>query len=993
MPSEVSDWVWIKMDSPEERIDLIESLAAEKDFRSAQAELEKLKKGNDFSSVNRGELYYLEGLILHGLTRYGDALNKGKEAYQLLKHTLNNKRIAQVQLLLGNIFVATGELKKAEMEIQDAIASFRRVGDEKGMAEAYNKLAQLFFIQAEFERSIEALNQATEYAKKIKDGHLMIARISGNLGRIHLLRGDWEKAQKHLYDSVRQNERVKNETSICRNLLSLGYAASQQRKFKEAEEFYAKAHQIIQKKDLKRELAIYYEYQAELALEKKEYDSAYRSVTQAIQIGEEIAPQSSLLCQSYRILAQIQLATQRLNLAESSCQKGWELSKALNERAEEGILYRIWAQIYAQKNNRKLAKENFELSLSGLDKIGCRFELARTYLSAGEAEVFEPKERLEHLKKAQTLFRELFPEESLGFAYYRVLTQFGEALTRIEIADYDGIIDGLNQAERLTEGIKAEGFSDKEEMLQKITRFRQKVEKAVAEKSISYDNRYNIFRRFLSEVESTGVFTTRPADQEEEVSQKLTLLAKRVQADRGLLLLKSEFGSIGNSEDLSSSPVFGFNVSSEEMEEIRSSLYRLNGELTSLKEPVYSTSGKLNLLFENKGEVSSLLLVPLKIGEEVKGVLYLDREKNGPSTKPFRVDELNLAVAFADIIALKVAELENRRLGEENLRLKEQLKEKSAFSNIITQNNDMLEILWKLHQVKDTNLSILLEGETGTGKDQVAKAIHYNSNRKNKNFVVVNCAAFPETLLENELFGHKKGAYTGASQDKKGLIEEADGGTLYLDEIAEINPGTQIKLLRVLEEKELTRLGETKPRKVDVRVISATSLIIKEQIEKGLFRKDLFFRLNTIHVTLPPLRKRKEDIPHLVNHLVKIHTPPGRDKLPQPSLAILELFSNYDWPGNIRELENEVKRLVAIKDGEAVVAEDLLTEKLGIKEEAGSQNLSLYERVATWERQFILKALIESNWVKKAAASSLHIPESSLRFKMKQLNIKTPIEA
>jgi transcriptional regulator with PAS, ATPase and Fis domain len=341
-------------------------------------------------------------------------------------------------------------------------------------------------------------------------------------------------------------------------------------------------------------------------------------------------------------------------------------------------------------------------------------------------------------------------------------------------------------------------------------------------------------------------------------------------------------------------------------------------------------------------------------------------------------------------VTLKVTEIENRRLGQENLRLKEQLKEKSAFSNIVTQNSEMLEMLWKLSQVKDTDLSILLEGETGTGKDQIAKAIHYNSNRKDKNLVVVNCAAYPETLLENELFGHKKGAYTGASQDKRGLLEEADGGTLYLDEIADMNPPTQVKLLRVLEEKELTRLGETKPRKINIRVISATSLNLKERIEKGLFRKDLFFRLNTIHVKLPPLRERKEDIPLLVSHFIRIHTAPGKEEFPQPSPVIMDLFSNHDWPGNVRELENEVKRLVAIKDGEAVVATDILAEKFGIKEEASIKNLSLYEKVAAWEKQFILKALVENNWVKKTAASSLSIPESSLRFKIKQHRIKTP---
>jgi transcriptional regulator with PAS, ATPase and Fis domain/tetratricopeptide (TPR) repeat protein len=974
------------MDIPEKRIELIEFLAAEKNYKSAQAELEKLKKGNDSSFNPEGEVYYLEGLILFGLARYREAQEKGERAYQLLKHTSNNQRIAQVQLLLGNVFVATGELKTAGEKLHDAIASFRRVEDQKGMAEAYNKLAQVFFIQAEFERAVEALSAASEHAQKTTSGSVMQSRISGNLGRIHLLLGEWDKATRCLQESIQQNEPAKNELSICKNLLSLGYAAALQRKFEQAEGFYQRAYHLIRKLELKRERAIYHEYQAEMAHDRKDYETALLNASQAIQLGEEIAPQSSLLCQSYRILAQIHLATQKLHLAENYCQRSWELARSLNERMEEGILHRIWAQIAKEKNNKKLSRERFGESLSLLEKIGCRFELARTYLGAGEAEVFDSPNAFEYLKKAQNLFKELFPEKSEEYDYYEGLSQLALAKAHLETTDFDSSIDSLNQAEERLGRIKAENLADKEEILRNISAFRQEVEKKAAERSLSLDNRYNVVRRFLSEVEEAEVNSPHPVTKEDEVKQNLMLLAKRIQADRGFITLKNE-------ENQFSPPLYGFNLTAEEAEKLHLSFSRLNGELTSLKEPIYSTSSQGRTFFETEKEVTSLLLIPLKTGEEMKGLLYLDREKNGLSATPFHSDELNLAVAFAEIMALKVAEIENRKLGEENLRLKEQLKDQSAFSNIITQNSDMLEILWKLHQVKDTNLSILLEGETGTGKDQVAKAIHYNSNRKNKSFVVVNCAAFPETLLENELFGHKKGAYTGASQDKTGFIQEADGGTLYLDEIAEINPATQIKLLRVLEEKEYTRLGDTKPRKVDIRVISATSLKIKEQIEKGLFRKDLFFRLNTIHATLPPLRRRKEDIPLLVNHFVKIHTAAGTDKLPQPSPAIMELFNSYDWPGNVRELENEVKRLVAIKDGEAVVASDLLSEKFGMDEETDIKNLSLYERVAAWEKQFILKALIENNWVKKSAASSLGIPESSLRFKIKQLKIKTPVEA
>ena len=974
------------MDIPEKRIEIIEFLAAEKDFKSAQAELKKLKKGNDSSFNQSGEVYYLEGLILLGLARYDEAKEKGESAYRILKNTSRNKRIAQVQLLLGNVFVATGDLKNAREMLQDAIAFFRRAEDEKGTAEAYNKLAQVFFIQAEFDRAIEALGAAAEHAQKVPAGSIMISRISGNLGRIHLLLGEWDKASRRLQESIQQNEPEKNELSVCKNLLSLGYAAAQQRRFKEAEEFYRGAYVLIQKLDLKRERAIYYEYQAEMALERKDFNAASQNVSQAIQLGEEMAPHSSLLCQSYRIFAQIHLATQKLHMAENYCQKAWELARSLNERMEGGVLYRIWAQIAKEKNNQKLARERFEESLSLLEKIGCRFELARTYLYAGDAEVFEIQNAFEYLKKAQNLFKELFPEKSDEYDYYEGLCQLALAKANLLSADFDRSIDNLNQAELRLSRIKTESSTDREEILQTIAEYRKEVEKKAAKRSLSLDNQYNVVRRFLSEVETAETDTAHPVNKEDEVNRNLRILAKKIQADRGFIILKNE-------EDQFSPPLFSFNLTAEETEKLHLSFSRLNGELTSLKEPIYSTSGQGRIFFETDKEIASLLLIPLKTDDEIKGLLYLDREKNGLSADPFHSEDLNLAVAFAEIMSLKVAEIENRKLGEENLRLKEQLKDKSAFSNIITQNSDMLEILWKLHQVKDTNLSILLEGETGTGKDQVAKAIHYNSNRKNKNFVVVNCAAFPETLLENELFGHKKGAYTGASQDKTGFIQEADGGTLYLDEIAEINPATQIKLLRVLEEKEYTRLGDTKPKKVDIRVISATSLKIKEQIEKGMFRKDLFFRLNTIHATMPPLRKRKEDIPLLVNHFVKIHTAAGADKMPQPSYAIMELFNSYDWPGNVRELENEVKRLVAIKDGEAVVASDLLSEKFGMDEETDIKNLSLYERVAAWEKQFILKALIENNWVKKTAATALGIPESSLRFKIKQLKIKTPVEA
>jgi len=999
------------MESPDRRSNHIKSLVAKKDFEEAKAELEKLKKGKEVLSAHEGELYYLESLISYGSTRYQEALEKAREAYQVLKYTSRHRNIAQVQHLLGNIFIAIGNLKLAEVELRDALASYRRVGDELGMADVQNKLAQIFFIKSEYERAIESLNEAINHARKTKNHGPMVARLFGNLGRVHLLLGDWIKAQKYFHGSVKQNEVVKNQPSICRNLLSLGYIAQLQRKFKQAHDFCQKAYGIIQKNELKREKAIYHEYSGELALEQRNFDEAFRHLSFAIQIGEEIAPQSGLICQSYRILAQLQVNTGKLNLAESSCQKSLEVSKSLGEKLEEGIVYRVLGEIYALKNNKKLSSDYFNLSISYLEKIGSNFELAKTYLGAGDSGVLEPQEALDLLKKAKRIFKELKVD------YYLGLTDFALAKAEFQNEDYDRSIEFLNRCENLFNRLKTED-PKAEEKLAEISSFRQVLEKTLSEKSLSFENQYNVFKRFVSEVEYKGI-------QDDGVSRSLEILTKRIQADQGFILLKD-----GENREPSVASAFlktqnsGNPCEDEKTKKITSSLARgifdphfggamspmvnAEGEFLSLTKPIIFTTGEFLPkagFSENGMKIGSLLMIPLKIGEEVKGILYLSRDKNGVFTRSFGQNELNLAVAFADIIALKLTEIENKKLEKENLRLKEQLKEKSAFSNIITQSSEMLELLWKLSQVKDTNLSILMEGETGTGKDLVAKAIHYNSDRASKRFVPVNCAALPEALLENELFGHKKGAYTGASQDKKGLLEEADGGTLYLDEITGVSPTTQVKLLRALEDKEITRLGETKPRKIDIRVISSTSQNLRDEIERGHFRKDLFFRLNTIHVKLPPLRQRKEDVPLLIKHFIDTYSSQNTNFVPEDksgskippkvefsklSPAIMELLTNYDWPGNIRELENEVKRLVAIKGGEAIVASDILSEKFGTQEDVGLQNLSLYQRVALLERQQILQALAENNWVKKAAASSLLIPESSLRFKIKQHKIKIP---
>jgi len=308
-----------------------------------------------------------------------------------------------------------------------------------------------------------------------------------------------------------------------------------------------------------------------------------------------------------------------------------------------------------------------------------------------------------------------------------------------------------------------------------------------------------------------------------------------------------------------------------------------------------------------------------------------------------------------------------------------------TFENIVTKNHKLKEILDIVKQFKDTDLSILIEGETGVGKDLLAQIIHYQSKRGNHKFVAVNCAAIPETLLENQLFGYQKGAYTGADKDKPGLIELADGGTFYLDEIAEAPLSIQVKLLRVLETKEVYRLGDNEGKKIDVRFIASTNREIGKAIAEGKFREDLYYRLAGLNLKLPALRERKEDIPHLIGYFL---AEVGLDLSFLENKDIYQGFLEYDWPGNIRELENEIKKTLVLIDWKDDKVFNILQEKLKNLTKRHSKATSLAEKVEEFEKNLILEALRATGGVKSRAARLLNIPESTLRHKVEAYHLE-----
>lgn len=360
--------------------------------------------------------------------------------------------------------------------------------------------------------------------------------------------------------------------------------------------------------------------------------------------------------------------------------------------------------------------------------------------------------------------------------------------------------------------------------------------------------------------------------------------------------------------------------------------------------------------------------------------------------KPFKLEEVRAAVEKA---------LATQRLIVENRLLRREVGEKYKFEQIVAKSRPMREVFDKIQRLAAANSTVLITGETGTGKELVARAIHFNSPRKARPFTVVNCAAIPYTLLESELFGHVKGAFTDAWHDKQGRFEEAEGGTVFLDEISEMNSGTQAKLLRVLQDGEFSRVGENKTRRADVRVLAATNINLTRAMEDGKFRKDLFFRINVLPIHLPPLRERREDIPLLLRHFLDISCRENRLELKNFSPESMNFLIGHDWPGNVRELQNLVERCCLMTKGGEIRLEDLPHE-LGAAQSADvplplfitdESNVSIKNNLSriteAVEKELILRALEKTGGNKEHAAEMLEVSRRTLFYKLKQYNINT----
>lgn len=408
--------------------------------------------------------------------------------------------------------------------------------------------------------------------------------------------------------------------------------------------------------------------------------------------------------------------------------------------------------------------------------------------------------------------------------------------------------------------------------------------------------------------------------------------------------------------------------------------------LTDIKLPEMSGFEILKRVRESKPDIAVVMITAY--GNVKQAVEALKAGAFDYVVKPFDVDELKITVAKA---------LEKKRLQEENILLRKELKEKSSFETVIGKSKKIKQIYSMIEKIAGTDSTILVTGESGTGKELAARAIHSLSPREENRFVSINCGALPENLLESELFGHVEGAFTGAVADKVGLFEVAQRGTLFLDEVGEMAPWTQVKLLRTLQDKKIRRVGGTEEAAIDVRIIAATNQDLKKKISEGKFREDLFYRLNVISFEMPPLRERKEDVPLFVNHFLKKYSMEIGKSMKRIAPDVMKLFESYPWPGNIRELENVIERTVAIEDRETITLDSLPDELLTARKREETdllfqKNFCLTSFLDEAAQSYIKQARLLSGGNLKKTASLLGISYRNLRYLIDKYKLKTDQE-
>lgn len=974
-------------------------------INSSNFALEIIKKYSyaELENSLKANLLILKAEILTEKEAFSDAmpeLDKAQQAaFKIEDEQLRNKILGNCNKARGKIFYYANDWDHAEEWFNEAKSFFEQGNEISGLAAIYNNLAVIPMFRGNWDESEKLFLKSLEIEKTRFNLNGMSVCYN-NLGGLMDDKGDKEKSLHYLYQGLSIQKLLSDPYNITNIYNNIGVTHMDNNEFTKAEDAFNKSLETAINFSFHRNTIATLNNIGALYFQQGKWNEAIDTYERAIEKSEETDFVDGLI-RSYINLGELYEKRGELNIAYDLYFKGMELLPQVNDDYIKAQIYgnigSTLTKMHKFKEAYRYLVESFDYfkSLDAKNEIveGCQkqafyfivtmnYESADYYLRMSEELATEINNEFEvgntwvlraqlqrkdlikskgHLEKAVAIYEKLNKIYELAEANYmlaNIVAEMGDAEEALSILKRNksviknfGSIKILEQNDLLYEKINKE--------------YKKKVDEAKYQENIM--DKFYATSEILNEIHDFDLLLNTAIDEIINISE----------ADGGILCLY-------NTENLTESweyklfRNFGFKDGAYD--------YFMDVMLES-----YSKKKRLSLKQPQEAKkYNHVITFPMNMRNQALGVLLLF---SNHESYYFNDQINNLLNALTNQVIVSVENIRATNLEKTHEIIREELNSSNIFANIIGKHQGMLDIFEIIRKIKDTPTTVLLEGPSGTGKELIARAIHYSSNRKNKAFVAQYCGALPETLLESELFGHMKGSFTGAAYDKKGLFEIADGGTFFLDEIADISLSTQAKLLRFLQEGEVKRVGAVKTERVNVRVVCATNVSLKKKVEDGDFRLDLYYRLNVIRIEVPSLSERASDIPLLAIHFLDKFNKRINKQIKGFTDEALKYLMNYSFPGNVRQLENEIERAVTLADDESYIKASSFSEEIFRFAENTkavnmlTKNANLKEAVEELEIAMIIDALETTDWNQTKAAKLLGLSRQGLIKKMRRYEL------
>jgi DNA-binding NtrC family response regulator/tetratricopeptide (TPR) repeat protein len=913
-------------------------------------------------NIARASIACRRGFIL---LEHGDAekaLREAFAAYSILRLTDEHKEVADTQVLMAICNARLGKHEEAEQYFLDALSSFRRINDAVGEANILNNIGLFHKNACHWGRSLDFFKRALLLCDELGLTQVRV-RVTLNLGIVYLKKRQFSEAVSALTNARKMAQQTGNDLKYARATLMLGVAETRTGNLAAAEKHLLEARVISERRSYKREIALADEVLGDRMLERGDLGGAGENYSIALTAARKISPTGDIVAEVLRRMAYLSLLGNKPEEAIETGLKAIEVAKKCGEVHEIGFAERTIGLAYALMRKNAEAENHIKSSVSTFLRMNNQYQANRSLFMLGE--YIQKRNNRESFTKSKKLLENAMSFFERNEDYVDMAEgHFLLAKVERELDNRDGCLLHLFEAQRLADDLR-----DKK-LLRRIKRIRRSLEVGVVEHLIDDQG------DFALSGELNGLFSKEPR-MRSYLEVVLGDLMRRMSAGHGFVALyggngKRKVHTLARNgiDEAAVVRLAGWYVG-------RTDLDRGSGLLITDSEHDRRLDEVRDSLPVSGAPV---YFHPVYSGDRPVCLLFFQYADGGP---PQLGSSIDIAAGYAGFIGFLIKGFSESRSGERTGH-----QQRGPLS-IITRNERMLRILNLAQRVAASNSTVLLMGETGTGKGLIAETIHQLSPRNNRKFIHVNCAALPENIIESELFGHVKGSFTGAIANKKGLLEEANGGTIFLDEIGKTPLPLQGKLLQFLDSKRIRPVGGNEMVDVDVRLIFASKVDLLTLCSEGRMLEDFYYRINDFPLTIPPLRERKEDIELLARHYFDSIGEEMGKKLLGISDGAIRCLEEYEWPGNVRELEKIVKRAIILADDNTLVGPDYLAFNMELDENEPTDTSakSLPDMIRDLEKRAINDTLSRCSWNRSAAAKEMGISYPTLLKKIKDYGI------